>query len=84
MKIARKLLGLAAFALVALAGHSALACLACSGQSDSPMAKGMNAGIYVLLGFIGFVLSGATTFFVFLARRSAAVAKASASANHPV
>jgi hypothetical protein len=53
----------------------ALACAACSGRSDSPMAHGMNAGIYALLGVIGTVLCGAATFFVFLARRAATVAK---------
>jgi len=55
------------------ASHSALACAACYGQSDSAMARGMNAGIYALLAVIGCVLCGAATFFVFLARRSAAV-----------
>jgi hypothetical protein len=54
---------------------TALACAACYGRSDSPMAQGMNAGIYALLGVVGTVLCGAATFFVFLARRSAAVAK---------
>jgi hypothetical protein len=53
----------------------ALACAACFGQSDSPMAQGMNAGIYALLGVIGTVLCGAATFFVFLARRATGVAK---------
>jgi hypothetical protein len=53
----------------------ALACAACYGQSDSPMAKGMNAGIFALLGVIGTVLSAAATFFVFLSRRAAASSK---------
>ena len=53
----------------------AMACAACFGKSDSPMAQGMNAGIYALLGVIGTVLCGAATFFVFLARRASAVAK---------
>ncbi|HWD21130.1 MAG TPA: hypothetical protein VHB20_17815 [Verrucomicrobiae bacterium] len=59
-----------------LAAPAARACAACSGQSDSLMAQGMNAGIYALLGVIGSVLCAACTFFVFLARRSAAVARA--------
>jgi hypothetical protein len=54
---------------------AALACAACYGQSDSPMAHGMNAGIFALLGVIGTVLCGAAAFFVFLARRAAAVAR---------
>ena len=52
-----------------------MACAACYGTSDSPMAQGMNAGVLFLLGVIGMVLCGAATFFVFLARRSSAVAK---------
>ena len=56
--------------------HSAaFACAACYGKSDSPMAQGMNAGIFALLGVIGTVMCGAATFFVFLARRSAAHTK---------
>ncbi len=75
MRILRILfLGASVFCLTHLDG-AAMACAACSGQSDSPMAKGMNAGIYALLGVIGTVLCAAATFFVFLARRSAAVAK---------
>ena len=52
---------------------SALACAACYGQSDSPMATGMNWGIFCLLGFVVFVLGSLTTFFVFIAKRSATV-----------
>jgi len=59
----------------------ALACAACFGKSDSPMAHGMNAGILVLLGVIGTVLCAAATFFVFLARRAATVAKLEESAK---
>jgi hypothetical protein len=49
---------------------SVLACAACYGQSDSPLAAGMNWGILCLLGFIGGVLGGVAAFFIFLARRS--------------
>jgi len=49
----------------------ALACAACYGQSDSPLATGMNWGILSLLGIIGAVLIGIAGFFVYLARRSA-------------
>jgi len=69
------LLGCGMVCLAAVNG-AATACPACYGRSDSPMAQGMNAGILALLGVIGTVLFGAATFFVFLARRSAAVAKA--------
>jgi len=50
----------------------ALACAACFGQSDSQMAKSVNAGIFTLLGVIVTVLIGAASFFVFLWRRGAA------------
>jgi hypothetical protein len=49
------------------------ACAACYGQSDSPMAKGMNWGIFSLLAVIVIVLGGVAAFFVFLAHRAAAV-----------
>jgi hypothetical protein len=54
----------------------ALACAACFGQSDSSMARSLNASIFTLLGFIGTVLIGAVAFFVFLAKRAAAMYEA--------
>jgi heme/copper-type cytochrome/quinol oxidase subunit 2 len=62
---------LAAALLVALQPLPLRACAACYGQSDSPMAQGMNWGIFTLLGVIAVVLSGVTGFFVYLAKRSA-------------
>ena len=56
----------------------AWACAACYGASDSPMAKGMNWGIFTLLGVVGCVLSTFATFIVFLAKKSAAAADAPA------
>src|ERR1035441_5009545 len=56
------------------------ACAACAGQSDSPMAKGMNLGILSLLAMIGVVLGGVASFFVYLGKKSATVAAASAAA----
>lgn len=52
------------------------ACAACFGQSDSPMAHGMNMGIFSLLLVVVFVLSGIASFFIYLAKKSAAVATA--------
>ena len=49
-----------------------LACAACYGASDSPMAKGMNWGILSLLGVVVMVLGSIATFFVFIGKRSAA------------
>jgi uncharacterized membrane protein YidH (DUF202 family) len=47
------------------------ACTACFGQSDSPMAEGMNWGILSLLVVVVGVLTGIASFFVFIAKRSA-------------
>ena len=48
------------------------ACAACYGQSDSPMAKGMNWGIFSLLGVVVLVLGGVASFFIYLGKKSAA------------
>jgi hypothetical protein len=65
--------GLLALAL-ALQPSSLLACAACYGQSDAPMAQGMNWGIMTLLGVIVAVLGTIAAFFVYLARRSSTLA----------
>jgi hypothetical protein len=46
------------------------ACPACFGASDSPMAVGMNAGIFVLLGVTAVVLVAIGAVGVMLARRA--------------
>jgi hypothetical protein len=71
---------LIATAALCLLAHADLsACVACYGQSDSPLAEGMNMGILFLLGCIGAVLAGFASFFVYLGRRSAAVQAARAT-----
>jgi hypothetical protein len=72
----RKLKFLAAGVLGAMALHPAslFACAACYGASDSPMAKGMNWGIFSLLGVVTMVLGSVATFFVFIGKRAAAAA----------
>lgn len=69
----RKLKILAAALLLAVAFQPAriFACAACYGASDSPMAKGMNWGIFSLLGVVGVVLACIATFFVFIGKKSA-------------
>ena len=47
-----------------------LACPVCFGQSDSPMAQGVNMGIYFLLAVVAGVLAAFATFFIYLARRA--------------
>lgn len=49
----------------------AMACSACFGKSDSPLAYGMNAGIFTLLAVIVSMLGLIASFFVFLGRRTA-------------
>jgi hypothetical protein len=66
---------------LALQPRLLLACAACAGQSDSPMAKGMNLGILSLLAVIGVVLGGVVSFFVYLAKKSATVSAASIAAS---
>jgi hypothetical protein len=61
---------------VMLHPNALLACAACYGQSDSPLAQGMNWGIYSLLAVIGCVLSVITAFFVHLGRRAANTTRA--------
>ncbi len=51
----------------------ASACATCFGKSDAPMARGMNMGILALLAVIGLVLAGVVSFFVYVAKRTAAL-----------
>ena len=68
-------LGRAALAALVLAvPRAALACPVCFGQSDSPLAQGVNMGIYFLLAVIGGVLVAFASFFIYLARRARAIA----------
>ncbi len=48
------------------------ACATCFGRTDSRLAEGMNMGILALLAVIGSVLAGVVSFFVYVAKRSAA------------
>src|SRR5437899_7250947 len=59
---------------VAVLPQSLLACSACFGKSDSNLAKGMNMGIFALLGVVAVVLGGIASFFVYLGRRAGAQA----------
>ena len=65
----RVVLGILAVALVASAAGPAMACPVCFGASDSPMAAGMNNGIFFLLGVIGMVQIGFVALFVSFRRR---------------
>ena len=63
---------LAALGFACLYPSTASACAACYGQSDSPLALGMNWGIFSLMGIAVAMLGGISAFFVYLARRAAA------------
>ncbi len=66
-----RLLSLATVIVMTIQPASLLACAACYGASDSPMAKGMNAGIFSLLGVVVVVLGSIGGFFIYLAKKSA-------------
>jgi hypothetical protein len=72
----RRLKTFAALTLCAVVFQPAslFACAACYGASDSPMAKGMNWGIFSLLSVVTVVLGCIATFFVFIGKKSAAAA----------
>ena len=55
-------------AAAALAPSPLFACAACYGKSDSPLASGMNWGIFTLLGVILTVLTCFALFFVHVIR----------------
>jgi hypothetical protein len=57
-------------ALALAVPRAALACPVCFGQSDSPMAQGVNMGIYFLLAVVAGVLVAFAGFFIYLARRA--------------
>ena len=78
MKFGRLFIAGVLYAL-AFQPHPLFACAACYGASDSPMAKGMNWGIFSLLGIVTVVLGSIATFFVFIGKKSAAVSSASES-----
>ncbi len=63
---------------------SVMACATCFGASDSPMAKGMNWGIFSLLVVVVTMLSGIAAFFVFLAKKSAQMSSLSAPEQLPL
>ncbi len=70
---------LAAVAVAAAAAPRPLwACAACYGKSDSPMAAGMNWGIFSLLAVVVSVLGGIAAFGIYMARRAAALSAANA------
>jgi heme/copper-type cytochrome/quinol oxidase subunit 2 len=74
MKSLRKFSGkmLVAVVLAAFAPSSLFACAACYGRSDSPLAHGINWGIFTLMGVILSVLTCIAVFFVHIVRKEEA------------
>lgn len=71
-------------AFLLAAPRAALACPVCFGQNDSPLAKGVNMGIFMMLGVVGVVLAAFASFFVYLMRRARLVeGMASGDADRP-
>ena len=60
-------------ALLALLPQRAAACAVCFGDPASPAAQGLAMGVVALLAVVLVVLGGVTAFFIYLARRAAAV-----------
>jgi heme/copper-type cytochrome/quinol oxidase subunit 2 len=77
MKSPRKFLKaiFTAAALAAFTPSPLFACAACYGKSDSPLASGMNWGIFTLMGVILTVLASIATFFIYIVRKEAATHK---------
>jgi hypothetical protein len=68
--------------LLAFASGTAEACSVCYGDPDSPQAKAMKVGILVLLGFIGTVLTGFATLFLYWVSRSRRLTLIEKGATH--
>lgn len=60
----------ASFLLLLVFAQSASACSVCWGAPDDPMVKGVNKGIYVLLGLVGLVQIGFVALFWSFWRRA--------------
>lgn len=61
---------LAIAAVVLLSATDASACAVCYGDPNSPMTKGVGAGVWVLLGCIFTLLAGFASMFLYWMSRS--------------
>jgi len=64
-------IGYLALAVMFMLEQNVSACATCFGESDAPMADGMNAGIFTLLIVVGGTLMGIAGFFIYIIRRGA-------------
>ena len=58
---------------VLLSAQPVLACAVCYGDPNSAMSQGAKAGVLVLLGAIGVVLTGIASLLIFWMRRAASL-----------
>jgi len=57
-------------ALLGAVPRAVWACPVCFGQSDAPMAKATNMGIFLMLGVTVAMLAAFGSFFIYLAKRA--------------
>jgi hypothetical protein len=85
MKSSRKFLKaiFTAAMLAAFTPSPLFACAACYGRSDSPLASGMNWGIFTLMGVIVTVLASIGAFFIYIVRKETTALKNTTSQLQP-
>lgn len=66
---------------VLLGAAPATACSVCYGDPNSAMTQGVNAGVLVLLGVVGVVLTGLAALIIFWMRRAAQLARLESAAE---
>jgi heme/copper-type cytochrome/quinol oxidase subunit 2 len=77
-----KLICAALVAALACPAQPLFACAMCYGaKTDSPLAAAMNWGIMSLLVVVVFVLGSVASFFIYLAKRAAVVARTASAKN---
>ena len=76
-------IGYLALAAIFMLEQNAAACATCFGESDAPMADGMNAGIFTLLIVVGGTLAGIAGFFIYIIRRGARMANLELEGDSP-
>jgi heme/copper-type cytochrome/quinol oxidase subunit 2 len=63
-------LAIAALIVLAAILQQTLACPACYGNAQSSRIDGMNTAILTMVGIVGFVLTGISSFFIRMVKRS--------------
>ena len=76
-------IGYLALAVMFMLEQNVSACATCFGESDAPMADGMNAGIFTLLIVVGGTLMGIAGFFIYIIRRGARMRSLELEGNTP-